>query len=145
MEALTSQDKNSIKNISSPESESPRDATSKVARGLGWFSIGLGVYELVSADYLGYALGMENKAALIRLYGLREIVAGIGILKLFNGKLAPWIWARIAGDALDIATLSIDLSPHNLKRKNTFIALGMVVGVTLLDSWCAKRLSELGR
>ena len=41
--------------------------------------------------------------------------------------------SRIAGDALDLATLSSALNPHNPKRRNAAVATALVAGITLLD------------
>jgi hypothetical protein len=113
----------------------------KVAYGLGWFSIALGLYEVLEAEQLGRALGLEDKKGLIRFYGVRELTAGVGILS-GQTKLAPWLWARVGGDGFDLATLGAGLSPNNPKRQNAIIAFAMVVGITLLDIWCALKLTE---
>ena len=55
----------------------------KVATGLGWFSIGLGLAELLAPRQLSHFIGMEDggrKTTVLRTYGLREISAGVGIL-----------------------------------------------------------------
>ena len=101
------------------------------ARGLGWFSIGLGVTEMVAAKKLAGALGMEGSEKLIRFYGAREIVQGIGCLSA-NPPTSS-VWARVAGDALDIATLLPHNSPSNPKRHNVGLALAAVIGVTAMD------------
>jgi len=110
-----------------PSSLSPSD---RLARSLGWFSIGLGLAELFAASKITHALGMNGKENLIRAYGIREI--GAGILTLSVDKQAG-LASRIAGDALDIATLSAAMTPENPKRENVGFALAMVAGVTLLD------------
>ena len=45
----------------------------QLARGLGWFSIGLGLTEIAAAPILARTLGLVGKEGLIRAYGLREI------------------------------------------------------------------------
>ncbi len=112
----------------------------KVARGLGWFSIGLGVAEVVAGKALGRALGMEDRSWLLRLYGVREIAAGVGIFARDNP--APWVWARVAGDVLDIATLASAYTEDNPKRDNVAAAIGSVLGITAVDYWCARRLQS---
>jgi hypothetical protein len=110
----------------------------KVARGLGWFSLGLGITEIVAGKQLGRALGMEDRAWLLRIYGLREIAAGVGI---FSKKHpAPWVWSRVAGDVLDIATVAAAYTKDNPKKENVAAALVSLAGVTALDYWCAQRL-----
>ena len=102
----------------------------RLARGLGWFSIGLGLAELFAAEQMTRALGMEGKEALVRSFGLREI--GAGILSLSIDKQVG-LWSRVAGDGLDMLTLAAELRSDNPKRDNVGLALAMVVGVTLLD------------
>ncbi len=113
----------------------------KLAMGLGWFSLGLGLYEVAAPGHLSRTLGLEGKEGLLRFYGLREITAGLGIF-LMQPNPAPWVWARVGGDGLDLATLTAALlRPDNPKRGNAGIALASVVGVTALDVLCARRLS----
>ena len=109
-----------------------------LARGLGLFSIALGVAELVAPRSLGRALGREHRAGLLRAYGLREIATGVGILAAADPT--PWIWGRVAGDALDLMTLAPGLSDDNPERANVAAALGTVAAVTLLDLYCAQQL-----
>jgi hypothetical protein len=111
-----------------------------LANGLGWFSIGLGLYELLAPRHLGRTLGMEDKTGLIQAYGLREIATGVGILA--NRRPAEWVWGRVGGDALDLATLAPGLDGDNPKRGNVAFAIGAVAGVALLDVLCAQQLSR---
>jgi hypothetical protein len=111
------------------------DATDRLARALGWFSIGLGLAELLAPRALTRALGMEGSEALVRAYGMREIGAGIMTLSPDKGL---GLQSRVAGDALDIATLLAAMRGDNPKRDNVAIALAMVLGVTLLDIAGAK-------
>lgn len=112
-----------------------------LARGLGWFSIGLGLAELVAPEQIARWLGMEDKTELVRLYGVREIGTGVGILA--NRRPVTWIWARIAGDFLDLATLAARLTPDNEgKRDHVMTAMAAVAGVTVLDVICARQLGE---
>ncbi|ADV15063.1 hypothetical protein EN962_07240 [Mesorhizobium sp. M7A.F.Ca.CA.001.09.2.1] len=106
-----------------------------LARKLGWFSIALGVVELVGAERIAGALGMSGKQDLIRAYGAREISSGI--LSLSVDKQAG-LWSRVAGDGLDIATLLSAYRHDNPKRDNVGIALAVVAGIALLDIIGAK-------
>lgn len=113
-----------------------------LARGLGWFSLGLGLWELEGSGSLARILGMTGREGTLRGYGLREIGAGAGCLSA--DKPGPWVWSRIAGDALDLATLAGLLGKANPKRANAWAALGAVAGVTALDIICARGLSRKG-
>src|SRR5262245_60019100 len=76
-----------------------------LARGLGWFSLARGTAELLAPETVGHLIGMKRvkRPGLIRLFGLREVVGGLGLLAGSNPK--PWLWARVAGDAMDLAML----------------------------------------
>lgn len=107
----------------------PAPRPSKLVSFLGWFSIGLGVGELIATERLTGALGMTGGETLVRAYGLREITAG---LMTFAAPTAG-IVSRLAGDALDLVTLSAENKPTNRQRDNLMIAIAAVAGVTLLD------------
>jgi hypothetical protein len=111
-----------------------------VARGLGWFSIGLGLAEVLVPRALTRGLGMEGHEQIVRAYGVRELATGIGILS--STHPAPWIWGRVGGDALDIATLATGLQHDNPKKGNVELALVAVAGVTALDVVCGASLAQ---
>jgi hypothetical protein len=110
----------------------------KVARRLGWFSIGLGVVEVCAGREVGRALGMEDKSWLLRVFGVREIAAGVAILGMEHPGAG--VWARVAGDALDLAVLASGFTEDNPRKENLAAAFATVAGITALDYWCAKRL-----
>jgi uncharacterized membrane protein len=114
-----------------------------LARALGWFSVGLGVAELLAPRKLEKAIGVKKKHnGLTRSYGLRELTAGIGLLTADSKKLSPWMWSRVAGDMLDLASLGSGFtSTRNDKRKLGF-ATAAVLGVTVADILCSMQLSE---
>ena len=105
-------------------------AADRLGKALGWFSFGLGVAELIASLQITRALGMEGNEGIIRANGTREI--GAGMLCLSIDREAG-LWSRVAGDAIDIATLSTGLGKDNPKRTNVAIALALVLGVTALD------------
>ncbi|MBV8511626.1 MAG: hypothetical protein JO289_15830 [Xanthobacteraceae bacterium] len=102
----------------------------KLARALGWFSIGLGLAELIAPNSITRALGLRGKEGLVRSYGAREIAAGV--LSLSTEKQAG-LWSRVAGDGLDAATLASGLRNDNPQRNNVAFALMMVLGIAALD------------
>jgi hypothetical protein len=113
-----------------------------LARALGWFSIGLGLAELAGGESLNRWLGMPAPPALTRGFGAREIGVGVGLLT--TSRLAPWMWGRVAGDALDLATLGAALDPANERRDRAGAALAVVAAITVLDLLCARELSRRG-
>lgn len=111
-----------------------------MAKGVGWFSIALGLAEVAAPEKIAGELGLEDKKGLVRLYGFREIAKGVGILS--SRKPAGWVWGRVAGDALDLATLATGLRKDNPKRDNVLKAISAIIGVTVLDVVLAAQLSN---
>lgn len=109
---------------------SSRGIPDSFAKGLGWFSLCVGLTELLAPRRITRALGMEGKEALVRVYGAREI--GSGILSLSVDKKLG-LWSRVAGDGLDIATVMTALRPDNPKRDNVVVALAFLLGITVID------------
>ena len=118
---------------------SGRPVNDVTARGLGWFSIGLGAAQVLMPRTLARAVGMPAGAgALLFVYGLREIATGVGILKA--KKQTPWLWGRVAGDALDLATLAALSSPN--RKLSAGLGMAAVAGVAALDFTMARAMSE---
>lgn len=113
-------------------------AARKLARKLGWFSIGLGVVELLLPRQLSSALGVHGRGSFVRLCGVREIITGAGLLLTDNPK--PWVQARVAGDALDL--LSLGAAGQRGDSTAAMVAAVGVAGVTALDIKCAKGLAQ---
>ncbi len=107
----------------------------QLARAIGWFSIGLGLSQLIAAPRYTRALGVEGKEAFVRACGARELAHGI--LTLSTERKAG-LWSRVGGDALDIAMLGAAMQ-DNPKRGN--VALALVAGVTVLDVIGAQRVT----
>lgn len=105
-------------------------AGDQLARALGWFSIALGVAEIVAPRQVARAAGLEGKERLVRAYGARELMAAVPTLSM--DKKAG-LGARIAGDVIDIVTLLPALGTRNPGRANALQALMFVSVVTVLD------------
>jgi hypothetical protein len=113
-------------------------ASDRMARNLGWFSLGLGAMEILAPERITRALGMEGQESLVRAYGFREVASGMLSL---SAEKQTGLWSRVAGDGLDIATLMKGLRDDNPKKGNVAMALMMVGGITLLDIAVAKEVS----
>jgi hypothetical protein len=107
-----------------------------LARALGWFSIGLGVAELLRPRDVSRAAGIHRADRLLRGYGAREVITGAALLA--SARPEPFVWARVAGDVLDVATLGAAAKPRSGQR--TAIAALALLGVTLVDALCAAAL-----
>jgi hypothetical protein len=127
--------------LNRPRTPTFRPANDSLARGLGWFSIGLGLAEILMPRAMARGLNMRGRESLLLLYGLREIVTGIGLLAA--SRRTPWMWGRVAGDALDIATLASAMQPA--RRLGPAIGLAAVAGVTAVDIANAAALTARDR
>ncbi|HSU31388.1 MAG TPA: SRPBCC family protein [Bryobacteraceae bacterium] len=112
----------------------------KCARGLGWFSIGLGAAELFLPGQLGRLIGVRGHHNLIRAMGVREIAAGIAVL--LEKKPVYSLANRVAGDAVDLSLLGAAMASSNSCKGRVGAALGAVAGVTALDVICTMRLGK---
>jgi uncharacterized membrane protein len=113
----------------------------RLANFLGWFSIGLGLAEVLAPASFAKMIGAKGKHTAFIRYGcgLREIMAGIGILT--QRKPATWVWARVAGDAIDLAALDAAFMSSGTDKLKLSAAMAAVVGVTALDLYNAQQLS----
>jgi len=117
----------------------------KIMRGLGWFSIGLGVAEIVAPRSLAKLIGLRgNYDGLLRAVGAREIASGIGILtqRPYAPSNAFWMWSRVGGDAMDLALLGAASRSRKSDRGRIAMATAAVAGVTALDAVCSQRLTR---
>ncbi len=115
----------------------------RITKGLGWFSIGLGLAEIVAPETIANLIGVSDRKRTrntLRMYGLREVAAGIGILSQPNAS--AWLWARVAGDVVDLSTLGKAMTSRRTERAKAGAAAAAVLGITALDLHCAQRLSS---
>jgi uncharacterized membrane protein len=105
---------------------------------LGFVSIGLGLAELLAPRAVGRAIGVGDHPAILRAVGVREIVTGVGLLS----ERAPgvWAWARVAGDAMDLALLGAATRSPDADPKRIAAATAGVLGVAALDVYSGQRL-----
>jgi uncharacterized membrane protein len=113
-----------------------------LARGLGWFSIGLGLTEILAPRAVAKIAGARRgNTALVRLLGLREVAHGVAIFAQ-GRRPAGALWARVVGDALDLAVLAGVFATPGTNKGLTAFATANVLGVTALDVLGAQLLSE---
>ncbi|MDB5306566.1 MAG: hypothetical protein JWO38_768 [Gemmataceae bacterium] len=111
------------------------DGPAPLATFLGLFSIGLGLWEATAPRSVAERTGVRFPG-LLQVYGVREMAAGIGILS--TERPAFWLWSRVAGDALDLATLAAAyVQVGGADRRKNLEAAAAVLGVTVLDVLCA--------
>lgn len=122
------------------QSASDERGEEKLAHGLGWFSIGLGVTQVVAPRTLARLIGLNENRTLMRLLGLREIASGVGILS--RRRPVGWLWSRVGGDIMDLGVLGSALVSRNSNRRRVAAATAAVTGVTILDLRASQQLSS---
>lgn len=114
----------------------------QVAIGLAWFSIGLGLTELLAPRAVAKIAGINGRNnGLIRLFGLREIAHGVGILSQKERPVGA-VWSRVFGDALDIAALGRAFISPGSKKTRVALATANVLGITALDLLTSQQLGR---
>lgn len=116
----------------------PQTDLQRMARGLGWFSIGLGAAETLAPRVTARLMGVEGYEDIVRTFGLREIATGLGIL-VDPKPSAGWLWARTWGDALDLAFIGIAASRRGSPGRAA-IAGAMIAAISGVDCYCARHL-----
>lgn len=118
-----------------------RLAPPRLSRALGLFSLGLGTWQLLAPSDLAARTGLDDTAdtrSVLRAIGLRELAVVPGLLR--GDRPTGWLWARVAGDAMDLALLRGALAgKRGRKRELTVAATTAVAGVALLDLVAARR------
>lgn len=106
----------------------------KLADMLGWFSLGLGLTAVANPRGVTRFLGVPDDDAhreVVMAVGLREIASGLGLLTSPNPS--GWLWARAAGDIMDLSLLSAALTANNAQRGRVALATAAVAGITAVD------------
>lgn len=102
-----------------------------LATALGWFSIGLGVAQLLSPRAVARTAGVRERPLLLRALGTREILSGISILT--QRKPTTGLWSRVAGDAMDLALMGMAARSPHTRQGRLSAAMLAVAGVAVLD------------
>lgn len=118
------------------------ESAERLAQGLAWFSVSLGLAELLAPRLISRLVGGNGRYSnLIRFYGARELLSGLMIFGQGSRPVAA-VWSRVAGDAVDIATLAAAGASPRTNKGGVALATASVLGVTALDVYCARELSR---
>ena len=114
----------------------------RLAHGLAWFSLTLGLAEVLAPRLVSRVVGGRGRyTTLIRLAGMREIASGLAIFAQ-GSRPAAALWSRVAGDAVDIATLAAGAASRRTDKAALALAGAGVLGATALDVYCARELTD---
>jgi uncharacterized membrane protein len=118
----------------------------RLATGLGWFSIGLGLAEILAPGAFARAIGLKGQGVsrtVTRVVGVREIASGVGILS--ERRPVGWMWSRVAGDVMDLTLLGAGFTARRANRMRLAAVAAGVLGATAVDAFCAEQLRGLTR
>ncbi len=113
----------------------------QLAKALGWFSLALGLVELVQPRRMSTGLGLRGRGRRVQAYGLRELATGAAILAS-GGRQPAWLWARVVGDLLDMGLLQSGRPTNSRRRRNRTIAKAAVAGAAAMDLIAARGVSR---
>lgn len=128
-------------------SHSPPDMTfapgAEWAHCLGWFSIALGLTQLLAPKLVCRATGVR-RVELMQCCGLREIASGVAVLSCSQPTVA--MWSRVAGDVMDLAILTEAMVDNDHESQVLAMeAAAAVAGVTALDLFATVQLTAAER
>src|SRR4051794_13521317 len=112
------------------------DPARELAEGLGGASLGLGVPMTPAPGRFAEAIGVyadEQTRRWTRIVGLRALAAAAGILVLERPRPVASLWARVAGDAMDMALLIRAWQAKRADAGRLAGAIGSVVGIAAAD------------
>ncbi|SNS10182.1 Uncharacterized membrane protein [Noviherbaspirillum humi] len=118
------------------------ERSAQMATALGWFSIGIGLAQLLAPHRLSQAIGAPQKPNLMRALGAREIASGVGILS--QRRPTGFLWSRVLGDAMDLALLAAAARRAvGSERSRVGLATAAVAGVAVLDMLSSLQQTQL--
>jgi uncharacterized membrane protein len=112
----------------------------RVARRLGWLSLGLGLMELLMPRRVQKLAGVPlgDFSTLIRAAGVRELMHGL--LIFMQARPHQAMWTRVAGDALDLSVLAAATQQRCVDQPRLATAMAAVAGISALDLVTAVQL-----
>lgn len=127
-----------------PRAQARPEPMERSTDGLGWFSLGLGLAQLIAPRQVARLIGVDEDDENVKLamlaVGVRELTCGLGLLS--HSKPAVWAWARVAGDIVDLALLGTAMQSPKADHERLLAATASVVGVTGVDAWAAVTLAR---
>jgi hypothetical protein len=110
----------------------------KLARGIGWLSVVVGL-RLVAAPASGTrGFGMGARPTLGRIMGVRDLIVGAGLLR---GKdTRTWLMARGINDAADAAIILAGAASGAFPRDRAPVGFAVATSLSVVSLLLARRL-----
>jgi hypothetical protein len=117
----------------------------KLAKALGWASLGLGAAMVAMPGQLNRLAGIRDERSTRlwqRIVGARELAAFA--LIVLGGQRRAGLWARAAGDGKDLALLAVAAARKRESGARLAGATAAIAAIAALDAYVAARLSGAG-
>lgn len=115
----------------------------RLADGLGWASVALGVPMLAAPTRFLRWIGVESDGeavAVTALVGVRELSATFTINGMRHRRVGAW--ARVGGDTMDLLLLGRSFLTRRQSTPRLLGAMGFVAGIYAADIYAAIQLSR---
>lgn len=110
----------------------------KLARGIGWLSVAVGLQLVVAPASGTRRFGMGDRPTLGRVMGVRDLVVGAGLLR---GKDArTWLVARGLNDAADAAIILGGMLSGAFPRDRAPVGFAVATSLSVGSLLLARRL-----
>lgn len=114
------------------------------ATAMGWFSIGLGLWQTLAPRgfqrFIGIEDGEEHGGLVRSAYGARELAAGAAILT--RPEPTYWMWNRVIGDLVDLASIGRAMQNGKNDRGRLAAAGVAVVACAAVDALVAMQMTS---
>jgi uncharacterized membrane protein len=123
--------------------DAPTEADKMAANALGWFSLALGLTQILIPKRMAKLIGVRDNRKtrmMMRAVGLREIAAGAVIFTQNRPVLG--LRARALGDIMDLMLLGAAFQSRKSQRERLMAATAAVLGVFIPDMFFSERLNH---
>lgn len=128
----------------SPETEPA--AARRNARGLGVLSLGMGAAQLIAPNAVRRLTGIGDSVisrVMVSMSGIRGLAHGAGLLA--GRRTAPYMWMRVAGDAIDLTALAVAMFRRTGPQRQRVAGMtGALLAITAVDLITAARVTWTG-
>src|SRR5690349_13122050 len=114
-------------------------AMRKIAAGLGWFSVGMGVAEIVAPGAVSKLIGVKRKSSDTRWRGVRKLAAGIGLMQAPQSGMG--LLTRAGANVLELSRMRSRSRRRGSNSGRAAIGLAALAGVAAI---CVKQARAAG-
>ncbi len=115
----------------------------KLAAGVGWISLGMGLFLTSAPGRSAQFLGWRDRKHLALIVGLSDLVIGPGLL-LDHDRRQYWMRARALLSATITLAYAWVLLSNPAREKRASGMLAFMTGITATDYLLSRRLREKG-